>query len=160
MSTSLSITFLFFPLSHMQHVLGSTRPYRYHKCTSSAEETSPLPRVPSGLANAVFGHFATKLPTSRMQRDLTDSTVMRNIGVGMAYSHIAYSSLLTGLTKVAVNPARIDADLEANWVTHSPTQPPLSPPSPVTLTAPSRPTHSPTTTPAPPPPHPPTRDPP
>lgn len=68
-----------------------------------------------GLANAIFGHFATKLPTSRMQRDLTDSTVMRNVGVGMAYSHIAYNSLLTGLSKVAVNADKLQVDLDDSW---------------------------------------------
>jgi len=68
-----------------------------------------------GLANAFFTHFATKLPTSRLQRDLTDSTVMRNVGVGMAYSMIAYTSLLTGLSKVAVNPLRLQEDLDKSW---------------------------------------------
>lgn len=68
-----------------------------------------------GLANAFFAHFAAKLPTSRLQRDLTDSTVMRNIGVGMAYSMIAYTSLLNGLSKVAVNEQRLQEDLDSNY---------------------------------------------
>lgn len=68
-----------------------------------------------GLANATFSHLSSKLPTSRLQRDLTDSTVMRNIGVGMAYSCIAYRSLLTGLSKVDVNATRLAEDLDKNW---------------------------------------------
>ena len=62
-----------------------------------------------GLANAVLKHLAEKLPVSRMQRDLTDSTVLRNIGVGFGYSLLAYDSCLRGLNKLEVNPARLDA---------------------------------------------------
>jgi adenylosuccinate lyase len=68
-----------------------------------------------GLANAVLRHMADKLPVSRMQRDLTDSTVLRNIGVGFGYALLAYDSCLRGLNKLEVNPARLDADLDANW---------------------------------------------
>lgn len=68
-----------------------------------------------GLANAVFEHLSAKLPISRLQRDLTDSTVSRNIGVPMAHSIISMKSLLKGLDKLIVNPAAIDADLEKNW---------------------------------------------
>ena len=68
-----------------------------------------------GLANAVLGHLAEKLPVSRWQRDLTDSTVLRNIGVGLAYSLIAFSSALKGLNKLQVNAAVIDADIDACW---------------------------------------------
>lgn len=68
-----------------------------------------------GLANAVFEHLSAKLPISRLQRDLTDSTVSRNIGVPMAHSLISMKSLLKGLDKLIVNPAAIDADLEKNW---------------------------------------------
>ncbi len=53
-----------------------------------------------GLANALFAHLAAKLPVSRFQRDLSDSTVLRNMGVGLAYSLIAYNSALLGLSKV------------------------------------------------------------
>ena len=68
-----------------------------------------------GIANALFDHLAAKLPISRLQRDLTDSTVLRNIGVPFAHSLIAYNSLLKGLNKLELNKAAIDADLEANW---------------------------------------------
>ncbi len=68
-----------------------------------------------GMANAVFDHLGRKLPISRWQRDLTDSTVLRNLGTGLAHSLIAYESLLKGAGKLAVNRERIAEDLEANW---------------------------------------------
>jgi len=68
-----------------------------------------------GLANAIFGHLAAKLPVSRWQRDLTDSTVLRNVGVGVAYSSIAYQSTLKGISKLEVNPARLNEDLDNCW---------------------------------------------
>jgi adenylosuccinate lyase len=68
-----------------------------------------------GMANAVLKHMAEKLPVSRMQRDLTDSTVLRNIGVGFGYSLLAYDSCLRGLNKLEVNAARLEQDLDANW---------------------------------------------
>jgi len=68
-----------------------------------------------GLANAIFAHLSNKLPVSRWQRDLTDSTVLRNLGVGVAHSIIAGDSLLRGLGKLEANPARLDADLDATW---------------------------------------------
>jgi len=68
-----------------------------------------------GIANALFDHLALKLPVSRWQRDLTDSTVLRNMGVGFAYSMIAWHSTLRGIGKLEVNAERLDADLEANW---------------------------------------------
>jgi adenylosuccinate lyase len=68
-----------------------------------------------GMANAVLKHMAEKLPVSRMQRDLTDSTVLRNIGVGFGYSLLAYDSCLRGLGKLEVNAARLEQDLDANW---------------------------------------------
>lgn len=68
-----------------------------------------------GLANAIFEHLAAKLPVSRLQRDLTDSTVTRNIGVPMAHSLLAYKSLRKGLEKLILNKEKIVADLEANW---------------------------------------------
>ena len=68
-----------------------------------------------GLANALMGHLAEKLPISRWQRDLTDSTVMRNLGVGAGYTLIAYASLLRGMSKLSCNEARIAEDLDAAW---------------------------------------------
>ena len=68
-----------------------------------------------GLANAIYEFLSAKLPISRLQRDLTDSTVLRNIGVPMAHSLIAYQSLQKGLSKVIVNDDKIASDLEANW---------------------------------------------
>ncbi len=68
-----------------------------------------------GLANAVLGHLAEKLPVSRWQRDLTDSTVLRNIGVGLAYGLIAYHSTLKGLSKLELNHDALAADLDNSW---------------------------------------------
>ncbi len=68
-----------------------------------------------GLANAVLGHLAQKLPISRWQRDLTDSTVLRNLGVGLAYGLIAYEAALKGIGKLEANPARLAEDLDASW---------------------------------------------
>ena len=69
-----------------------------------------------GIANALFHHMSSKLPVSRLQRDLTDSTVIRNIGVAMAHSLIAWKSVRKGLSKLIVNREKIDSDLEDNWV--------------------------------------------
>lgn len=69
-----------------------------------------------GLANAMLGHLAEKLPVSRLQRDLTDSTVLRNIGVPLGYMLIAMKSTLRGLDKLLVNEGRIRQELEDNWV--------------------------------------------
>ncbi len=69
-----------------------------------------------GYANAIFEHLSMKLPVSRMQRDLTDSTVLRNIGVPIGHSLIAFNSLLKGLNKLIVNTEKIKNDLENNWV--------------------------------------------
>ncbi len=68
-----------------------------------------------GLANALFEHLASKLPQSRFQRDLTDSTVLRNIGLGFAWSMIAYQSAQKGLSKLEVDTQRLQDDLNANW---------------------------------------------
>ena len=68
-----------------------------------------------GLANAVLKHMSEKLPISRWQRDLTDSTVLRNMGVGLGYSALAYASLLTGLNKLELNEEALAADLDAAW---------------------------------------------
>lgn len=68
-----------------------------------------------GMANAIFEHLAAKLPVSRLQRDLTDSTVLRNIGVPVAHTLIAISSLMKGLGKLIINREAIDRDLDDNW---------------------------------------------
>lgn len=68
-----------------------------------------------GLANAVFAHLAAKLPVSRWQRDLTDSTVLRNMGVGFGYSILAYQSTMRGISKLEVNAQAMADDLDCNW---------------------------------------------
>ena len=68
-----------------------------------------------GIANALLNFFSNKLPISRMQRDLTDSTVLRNIGVPFGHILIALKSMLKGLKKLNVNPTKIQADLDQNW---------------------------------------------
>jgi adenylosuccinate lyase len=68
-----------------------------------------------GLANAILGHLSAKLPVSRWQRDLTDSTVLRNLGVGIAHTAIALDSTLRGIGKLEANPVRMGEDLDANW---------------------------------------------
>jgi len=68
-----------------------------------------------GIANAIFAHLATKLPVSRWQRDLTDSTVLRNLGVGFGYAIIAYQATLKGISKLEVNEASLAQELDANW---------------------------------------------
>lgn len=69
-----------------------------------------------GIANAVFAHLAEKLPVSRLQRDLSDSTVLRNIGVPLGHTMIAFSSVLRGCDKLELNAAKVSKDLEDNWV--------------------------------------------
>ena len=68
-----------------------------------------------GIANAIFEHLSSKLPVSRLQRDLTDSTVLRNIGVPIAHTLIAFQSTLKGLNKLLLNKTKIEQDLENNW---------------------------------------------
>ncbi|MFI3266730.1 MAG: adenylosuccinate lyase [Rikenellaceae bacterium] len=68
-----------------------------------------------GIANAIFSHLSSKLPISRLQRDLTDSTVLRNVGVPVSHTVIAFRSLLKGLNKLIINVDAIDAELENNW---------------------------------------------
>lgn len=68
-----------------------------------------------GMANAFFEFFSAKLPISRLQRDLTDSTVLRNIGVPLAHSYIAFTSLIKGINKLELNQAKLEEDLENNW---------------------------------------------
>ena len=69
-----------------------------------------------GIANAIFGHLAAKLPISRLQRDLTDSTVIRNLGVPLGHTLIGFKSLLKGMSKINLNQSKLAADLEANWM--------------------------------------------
>jgi adenylosuccinate lyase len=68
-----------------------------------------------GIANALFNHLSSKLPISRLQRDLTDSTVLRNVGVPYAHTCIALNSILKGIGKLIVNKNAIDKDLSENW---------------------------------------------
>jgi adenylosuccinate lyase len=68
-----------------------------------------------GIANAMFSHLSAKLPISRMQRDLTDSTVLRNLGVGFAHCMIAYQSTLRGISKLQINAEALNATLDNNW---------------------------------------------
>ena len=68
-----------------------------------------------GIANAIYEHLANKLPISRLQRDLTDSTVLRNVGVPLAHSIISFKSLKKGMGKLILNESALDRDLEANW---------------------------------------------
>ena len=68
-----------------------------------------------GIANAIFEHLSAKLPISRLQRDLTDSTVLRNVGVPFGHTIIAFEATLKGLNKLLLNEASFKADLERNW---------------------------------------------
>ncbi|MCC6560255.1 MAG: adenylosuccinate lyase, partial [Xanthomonadales bacterium] len=68
-----------------------------------------------GIANALFEHFAAKLPISRWQRDLTDSTVLRTLGVGFGHALVGIDALMRGLAKLSIDDARLAADLDANW---------------------------------------------
>jgi adenylosuccinate lyase len=68
-----------------------------------------------GLANALLRHLAEKLPVSRWQRDLTDSTVLRNLGVALGHALLGWNALRQGLAKLEANPERMAADLDANW---------------------------------------------
>ncbi|MDR1417161.1 MAG: adenylosuccinate lyase, partial [Prevotellaceae bacterium] len=68
-----------------------------------------------GLANALLEHLSAKLPVSRLQRDLTDSTVLRNIGVPLGHIAVAYASIVKGLNKLIINDQKIQVDLESNW---------------------------------------------
>ncbi len=69
-----------------------------------------------GIANAIFSHLSAKLPISRLQRDLTDSTVLRNVGVPGGHTLIAFKSILKGMNKLVLNEAKIKEDLESNWM--------------------------------------------
>ena len=69
-----------------------------------------------GVANSIFNHLSSKLPVSRLQRDLTDSTVLRNIGVPIAHTVIGINSTIKGINKILVNTEKINSDLEKNWI--------------------------------------------
>ena len=69
-----------------------------------------------GVANSIFNHLSSKLPVSRLQRDLTDSTVLRNIGVPIAHTVIGINSTVKGINKILVNTEKINSDLEKNWI--------------------------------------------
>ena len=69
-----------------------------------------------GVANSIFNHLSSKLPISRLQRDLTDSTVLRNIGVPIAHTVIGINSTIKGIKKLLVNTEKINSDLEMNWI--------------------------------------------
>ena len=69
-----------------------------------------------GIANSIFNFFSSKLPVSRLQRDLTDSTVLRNVGVPIGHTLIAFTSILNGLKKIVINQEIIKNDLDQNWV--------------------------------------------
>ena len=69
-----------------------------------------------GLSTAMLEFLSRKLPVSRLQRDLTDSTVLRNIGVGVGYAYLAYKSIIKGLNKLTINRAVVEGELEANWI--------------------------------------------
>ena len=68
-----------------------------------------------GIANAIFEHLSRKLPVSRMQRDLTDSTVLRNVGVPFGHTLIAFASTLKGLHKLLLNESKFQEELDNNW---------------------------------------------
>lgn len=92
-----------------QEVGSSTMPHKVNPIDFENAEGN------LGLANALFEHFAAKLPRSRLQRDLSDSTVMRNLGVAFGYTLIAFQSIALGNDKLQINEQALQADLEANW---------------------------------------------
>lgn len=92
-----------------QEVGSSTMPHKVNPIDFENAEGN------LGLANALFEHFAAKLPRSRLQRDLSDSTVMRNLGVAFGYTLIAFQSIVQGNDKLQINEQALQADLEANW---------------------------------------------
>lgn len=104
------ISLEYFSQKKQEHEVGSsTMPHKVNPIDFENAEGN------LGLANALFSHFATKLPISRWQRDLSDSTVLRNLGVAFAYSIIALESLSTGLKKIVVNSSKLQEDLAKHW---------------------------------------------
>ena len=94
---------------HEDEVGSSTMPHKVNPIDFENSEGN------LGLANALLRHLAEKLPVSRWQRDLTDSTVLRNLGVAFGHALLGWASLRQGLAKLEVDPVRIGADLDANW---------------------------------------------
>jgi adenylosuccinate lyase len=104
------ISLNYFKLKSISHEVGSsTMPHKINPIDFENSEGN------LGIANALFEHMATKLPISRWQRDLTDSTVLRNMGVAIAHSILAYQATCKGLSKLAVNNEAILADLDNHW---------------------------------------------
>lgn len=100
----------YFNQKSVSHEIGSsTMPHKINPIDFENSEGN------LGIANALFGYFANQLPTSRWQRDLVDSTVLRNLGVAFGHCIVAYQSTLKGLNKLLVNPARLQEDLQQNW---------------------------------------------
>jgi adenylosuccinate lyase len=88
---------------------SSTMPHKVNPINFENSEAN------MGLSNAVLDHLANKLPISRMQRDLTDSSALRNMGVGIAHSYLALQSALRGLGQLSVNPVALEQDLNSSW---------------------------------------------
>jgi adenylosuccinate lyase len=104
------ISHSYFKLANVKGEIGSsTMPHKVNPIDFENSEGNV------GLANAIMSHMGGKLMVSRMQRDLSDSTVLRNLGVGIAHSLVAYNSTLLGLSKVTVNAPALAADLDGNW---------------------------------------------
>lgn len=104
------ISLHYFVQAHRENEVGSsTMPHKVNPIDFENAEGN------LGLANALFSHFSEKLPISRWQRDLSDSTVLRNVGVGAGYMLIALKSVLQGIAKVSVNTDQIKNDLNQNW---------------------------------------------
>ena len=100
----------YFRQKKLEHEVGSsTMPHKVNPIDFENAEGN------FGLADALLGHFARKLPISRLQRDLTDSTVLRNVGVALGYGFLGCVSCLKGLNKLEANPAALRADLESTW---------------------------------------------
>merc|ERR1712050_624137 len=89
--------------------MGSTMPHKVNPIDFENSEGN------IGVSNALLHHFAEKLPVSRMQRDLSDSTVLRGLGTAFAHSLIAYEATLKALSRITVNPAAMNGELESSW---------------------------------------------
>lgn len=100
----------YFVLQKVDHEVGSsTMPQKINPIDLENSEGN------LGMANALLHHFSTKLPISRLQRDLSDSTVKRNIGSALGYALLGYQSLIRGLQKISVNKEKLESDLDAHW---------------------------------------------
>jgi len=101
----------YFKLSYNDNTVGSsTMPHKVNPIDFENAEGN------LGMANAILSHFSEKLPISRLQRDLTDSTVLRNIGVPMGHTHVAIESLLYGIMLIEPNKDKMNSDLDNNWM--------------------------------------------